>query len=61
VKGSEEMEKQYTVMQVVNLTGYSERTIRDWIKKEIIKSQRTMTNRVRIPESEVKKIIGKVE
>jgi len=55
------MEKQYTVMQVVNLTGYSERTIRDWIKKEIIKSQRTMTNRVRIPESEVKKIIGKVE
>lgn len=51
------MEKQYTVKQVVDLTGYSERTIRLWIAEGKIKSNRTMTNRVRVSETELKKML----
>lgn len=55
------MEKQYTVKDVVELTGYSERTIRQWISDGIIKIKRTRTNRVRIEEKEIKKLFKKGE
>lgn len=60
-KGSETVKKQYTVKDVVELTGYSERTIRQWISDGIIKITRTRTNRVRIEETEIKKLFKKGE
>ena len=50
------MEKQYTVKEVAQLTGYSERTIRQWIADGKIEITRTITDRVRISETALKKL-----
>ena len=47
------MEKYYTVKEVCIITGYSERSIRQFIKDGRIKSIRTVTNSVRISATEL--------
>ena len=42
--------KLYTVREVVNLSGYSERSIRQFIKDGKLEIVRTATDRVRIKE-----------
>lgn len=51
------MEKYYTVKEVMALLNYSERSIRQFIFDGRIKSIRTVTGGIRIPEEEVKKFI----
>lgn len=47
------MEKYYTVKEVCAMTGYSERSIRQFIKDGRLKSIRTATNSVRVSETEL--------
>lgn len=51
------MEKLYTVREVVNLSGYSERSIRQFIKDGKLEIVRTATDRVRIKEKSLKKFL----
>lgn len=51
------MEKLYTVKEVMEILNYSERSIRQFIKDGKIKSVRTITGGVRIPDNEIKKFL----
>ena len=59
--GVTKMEKYYTVKEVCIITGYSERSIRQFIKDGRIKSIRTVTNSVRISESELNAFMNSKE
>lgn len=51
------MERLYTVKEATDLSGYSERSIRQFIKDGKIEIIRTVTNRVRIKEKSLKKFL----
>ncbi|MGC8937303.1 MAG: helix-turn-helix domain-containing protein, partial [Candidatus Methanomethylicaceae archaeon] len=52
------MERLYTLKEAKKLLGVTTRTIQRWDKKGKIKVVRTIGGRRRIPESEIKRILG---
>ncbi|MCQ5374573.1 MAG: helix-turn-helix domain-containing protein, partial [Candidatus Methanomethylicia archaeon] len=52
------MEKLYTLKEAKKLLGVTTRTIQRWDKEGKIRVVRTIGGRRRIPESEIKRILG---
>ena len=53
------MERRYRTGEVAKALSVSRKTVRKWIKEGKIKAERTLGGQYRIPESEVRRLLGK--